>query len=134
MANEGDLWVLQRFAQRIMHKRIDVRREALSFFVDLTHKLEVGPLKDFVIEKLDLITLTLYVLTTETQATIVVQCWNLIDNCIHYNSNNKFDVIETNEEQIANVMNINVRWLENFFASDGESILFGVKDLSLIHI
>lgn len=85
LARQEDLWIVNRFAPRMMHKQSEVRREAISLMIALVRKLSGDP-KEFMIERLDLIRRALYVITYETTPSHATQCLVLLECCLHYDA------------------------------------------------
>ena len=118
----------------LSNAKLEVRREALNFFIILVQSLKGHP-KDLVLEKLDLIQGALYLLNHDYSLPAIVEILSLIESCLYYEADNlpkKLKIWEKDGEEIGVnpdwVLQLAVRWITNFFACDGENILIGLRE------
>ena len=87
LASQQDFWILERFASLLSNAKLDVRREALTFFTSLMRQLK-GHAKDTVLERLDLIRSALYMLTHDSSTIAIVLTLALLESCFYYEAEN----------------------------------------------
>jgi hypothetical protein len=123
----GGLCVLKRFASRLTHSQPDVRRESLSLFEALLHKL-TGQNKENLIQSLDLIDWALKLLTFETVPRLILVEIKFIQACLWIDCKKMKEELTEENEFLSNPFELNLSILEYFFLRDGENIILSLRD------
>ncbi len=118
----------------ISNAKLEVRREAISFFNYLVQTLKGHP-KDLVLEKLDLIQGALYMLNHDSSTLAIEETLSMLESCLYYEADNlkkKLKKWEKDGEEIGVngdwVLQLSIRWITYFFACDGENILLSLRE------
>lgn len=114
--------------------KLDVRRESLTFFTSLLRQLK-GNAKDTLLARLDLIRSALYMLNHDSSTIAIVHTLSLLESCFYYEAENlpkKLKRWEKDGEEMGTnpdwALQLNLRWLTQFFSYDGENVLLSLRE------